>query len=103
MYKSIFVLLTVLTSAMSINMAAADKSNVLLNPMVLIELGADMKADWLYSERMLAVDIKDELMNKQRSSNINRDFLPVQKARTFLVFTNTSVFVRNAKRLSAAE
>ncbi|PCJ45781.1 MAG: hypothetical protein COA74_15015 [Gammaproteobacteria bacterium] len=103
MYKSIFVILTVFTSAMNLNVSAADKSDVVLNPMVLIELSADMKADWLYSERMLAVEIKDELMNKQRFSNINRDYLPVQRARTVLAYTNTSVFAGNAKRLHTAD
>ena len=103
MYKSIFVMLIVLTSAMSLNVAAADKTIAKLSPMVLIELGADMKADWVYSERMLAVEIKNELVATHKSSIINRDFLTVQRAESVLAFTNTNVVVRNTEGLKTAE
>jgi hypothetical protein len=88
---------------MTLNLAAADNTTAKLSPMVLIELGADMKADWLYSGRMLTVEIKNELMATQKSSIINRDFLRVQRTKSVLAFTNTSVFVRNTQRLKAAE
>ncbi len=103
MYKSIFVMLIVIASAMSLNVAAADKTTAKLNPMVLIELGADMKADWVYSERMLTFAIKNELGATHKSSLINRDFLRVQRAKSVLAFTNTSMFVGNTQRLKAAE
>ena len=103
MYKSIFVMLVVLTSAMSLNVAAADNTIAKLNPMVLIELGADMKADWVYSERMLTVEIKNELETSHKSSINNRDLLTVLRVRSVLAFTNTHEVVRNIQSLKTAE
>jgi len=103
MSKSIFVMLIVIASTISLNVTASDKATAKLSPMVLVELGADMKGDWVYSERMLTVEIKNELMAINSSSIINPDFLRLQRAKSVLARTNTSVFVRNAKRLKAAE
>jgi hypothetical protein len=103
MYKSIFVMLVVLTSAMSLNVAAADNTIAKLNPMVLIELGADMKADWVYSERMLTVEIKNELETSHKPSVNNRDLLTVLRVRSILAFTNTYDVVRNTQSLKTAE
>ncbi|MFT5451211.1 MAG: hypothetical protein ACI9N9_000695 [Enterobacterales bacterium] len=103
MSKSIFVMLIVLASAMSLNVAAADNTTAKLSPMVLIELGADMKADWVYSERMLTIEIKNELEATHRTSIINRDFLRVQRTKSVLAFTKTTVFVLNTERLKTAE
>jgi hypothetical protein len=103
MSKSIFVMLIVFASAMSLNGAAADNSTAKLNPMVLIELGADMKADWVYSEIMLTVEIKNELVATHRSSIINRDFLRVQRAKSVLAFKDTSMFASDTQRLKTAE
>ena len=103
MYKSIFVMLVVLSSAMSLNVSAADNTIAKLNPMVLVELGADMKGDWVYSERMLTVEIKNNLAGSHKSSTINHDFLTVQRARSILVFTNTREVVSNTQGLKTAE
>ncbi|MFT5521163.1 MAG: hypothetical protein ACI9IA_001763 [Enterobacterales bacterium] len=96
-------MLVVLTSAMSLNVAAADNTIAKLNPMVLIELGADMKADWVYSERMLTVEIKNELETSHKPSVNNRDLLTVLRVRSILAFTNTYDVVRNTQSLKTAE
>ena len=43
------------------SVSALQNHNVELNPMVLIELHADMKGDLVFAERMMALEIKDDL------------------------------------------
>ena len=102
MYKSLFVMLTVIASALSPSLAAADNT-IQLNPMVLIELGADMKADLVYSERMLTAEIKYNLASNNETSINNRDFLNVVTVNSVLALTNTSVFVSHTDHKRQAD
>jgi len=43
------------------SLMAVDNASAKLNPMVLIELQASMKGDLVYAERMMALDIEDDL------------------------------------------
>jgi len=75
MKNSIFVLLMMITSAISLDVTAADNSNEQLNPMVLIELNASMKADWLLAGKLLILDIEDDLGNQQNFPKMSDEFV----------------------------
>ena len=75
MKNSIFVLLMMITSAISLDVTAADNSNKQLNPMVLIELNASMKADWLLAGKLLILDIEDDLGNQQNFPKMSDEFV----------------------------
>ena len=82
MHKSFKLLILALTVASTSNLYAADESAFEINPMVLIELTADMKADWVYSEKMMSVEIKSGLISDQKLAKINQDFLRAERAKT---------------------
>lgn len=74
MKKSTFVMLVLLASTMSLSLIVADEYDEVLNPMLFIELNADIKSDWALAEKLLIIDIKDELL-KQQPERINHEFL----------------------------
>ena len=93
MKKSIFVLLMMITSAISLDVTAADKSNEQLNPMVLIELNASMKADWLLAGRLLILDIEDDLANQQNFPKMSDEFVRMVNTDSQSLFAvNSSLF-----------
>jgi hypothetical protein len=51
--------------------SASQNQNVELSPMVLVELQASMKADMLYAERMVRLDLRDDL--QARSIELSRE------------------------------
>ena len=86
----IFGSLTLIISAMSTSTVLADSYTGRLNPMVLIELNASIKADWVMAERLLALDIKDELHDKKGPSYEYSAFLSSPKIATNLVVINST-------------
>ena len=96
MKKSIFVLLMMITSAISLDVTAADKSNEQLNPMVLIELNASMKADWLLAGRLLILDIEDDLANQQNFPKMSDEFVRMVNTDSQSLFAVNSSFFSTA-------
>jgi len=99
MKKSAFVLLTVIISAMSPNLTTADEKTHQLNPMVQIELNANMKADLVLTEKMLSIDIKDELASKQKLDVIKRELMRAIPGQ--ILATNATLYT--TKQLKIAE
>lgn len=80
MKKSVFIMLIIITSVVSTALVMAEEKVEQLNPMVLIELNASMKGDWVLAERMVAIDIKDNLADVQKLSKQTFDFLKSDRA-----------------------
>jgi len=74
MKSLIFVLIMIITSTMNSNVVAADKSSEQLNSIVRMELNASIKADRVLTERLLILDIKDDLTNQQNFPKITDEF-----------------------------
>ncbi len=61
MKKTTILLLSLIFSAISLNTMAVESASEALNSRISIELNASIKADSLYAERMITLDIEDEL------------------------------------------
>ncbi|MCP3675656.1 MAG: hypothetical protein GY829_14460 [Gammaproteobacteria bacterium] len=94
MKKSIFALLIIITSAISLDVTAADNSNDQLYSMDLIELNASMKADWLLAGKLLILDIEDDLGNQQNFPRISDEFVRMVNT------DNQSIFAVNSNLFS---
>ena len=73
--KNSTILLAMLASAMSTNLVVAEDNSTQLNPMVQIELTASMKSDWTLASRLIVLDIRDDLTDKQKLSIISAKFM----------------------------
>ncbi len=74
MNKFVLVSIVVIASAISPNLANADNRINQLNPMVQIELNADIRADRTLAEKLITLDIRNELTSKQTLANLQQDF-----------------------------
>jgi len=63
MKKSLMIIFSLIFSAVSLNAIAGENNSTTLNPSILMILDAGIQADSLFAERMISLDIKDELRN----------------------------------------
>ena len=66
-------------SALNINMIAADQQSEKLNSTIQNELRANIKFDQVLAEKLLILDLEDELTDKYKIATINRDFIKSQR------------------------
>ena len=92
MKNSIFVLLMMITSAISLNVTAADNNSEQLNPMVLIELNASMKSDWVLAGKLLILDIEDDLANQKNFPKISDEFVRTVNTTSQGLFAVNDIF-----------
>jgi hypothetical protein len=71
MKRLVLWLAVVATMLGTVSVSASQNQNVELSPMVLVELQASMKADMLYAERMVRLDLKDDL--QARAVELSRE------------------------------
>ncbi len=94
MKTSLIIMLSLVFSAVSLNAIAGEKNDITLSPSVLMILDAGIQADSLLAERMISLDIKDELSNVQLLTDNNLiSYGPVQyaiKKTTVLEFSSNS-------------
>ncbi|MCP4270389.1 MAG: hypothetical protein GY781_00275 [Gammaproteobacteria bacterium] len=94
MKTSLIIMLSLIFSAVSLNVIAGEKNTITLSPSVLMILDAGIQADSLLAERMISLDIKDELSNVQLLTDNNLiSYGPVQYAinkTTVLEFSTNS-------------
>ena len=87
--KQIYSLLTVIAALTAMGSVSADKLHKPeLNPMILVELQASMKADLILAERHMTFEIRDEL--EAQSSSIIIDGISAKTTMSYKINSNTA-------------
>ena len=73
--KNLTILSAIIASVMSTNLIIAEDNSTQLNPMIQIELTANMKSDLVLASSLMVIDIKDELTDKQSLSVKSNEFI----------------------------
>jgi len=100
MKNTTILLLSLIFSAINLNVAAVETASEALNSRVSIELNANIKADCLFAERMIMLDIADELDNSKNFSDmyqgVNNYSLNTRLAQKSTSFSNSLIFDNSA-------
>ncbi len=82
MKNSLIIMFSLIFSAVSLDAIADEKKDITLSPSILMILDAGIQADSLFAERMISLDIKDELSKVQLLTGNNLiSYGPVQYAK----------------------